>query len=199
MGEFLKNKGISRAIFVTQLRSQLLWRNIVLSRVRSQVKISEIEVADIIEALQSSGTNIEVSLEQIILPIADDVSDKEVKKLANNLYKSITEEGADFNALAGQFSQGQALKVNNINLAQLNNDVREALGDLKEGTVSKPFRSSKGYHILKLIKKQVKDNKIITKAEEEKIRQNLFMQKLELEGKKYMRDLRRAIFVEPKL
>jgi peptidyl-prolyl cis-trans isomerase SurA len=199
MGEFLKNKGISRAIFVTQLRSQLLWRNIVLSRVRSQVKISEVEVADVIEALQSSDTNIEVSLEQIILPIAYDVSHGEVQKLANNLYKSITEEGADFNSLAGQFSQGQALKINNINLAQLNGEVREALAGLEKGDVSKPFRSSDGYHILKLIKKQVKDNNIITEAEKDKVRQNLFMQKLELEAKKYMRDLRRAIFVETKL
>ena len=74
--------------------------------------------------------------------------------------------------------------------------VRAIVEGLKSGEISTPFASSEGIRLYMLCEKQEKSS--ATMVDSERIRNQLYQQKLELEAQKYLRNLRRDTFIELK-
>ncbi|WP_268798204.1 peptidylprolyl isomerase [Pseudomonas huanghezhanensis] len=98
-------------------------------------------------------------LSQIYLAVKDPGDEDAVRKQAQDLSKKAQAANADFAALARQYSQdsqsaARGGDIGLLPLAQLQPEVRGALGKLKEGSVSEPIKGPAGYHILKLVEQQ---------------------------------------------
>ena len=97
---------------------------------------------------------------QILLAFPPDASDEtktEVKNLADSLYQRI-KEGDDFGKLATSFSIDVVSAASNGSMPEFGvGDFDPAFENtvlsMKEGEVSKPFVTTYGYHIVKLLKK----------------------------------------------
>lgn len=78
-------------------------------------------------------------------------------QLSDSLYLQIA-SGADFKALAKQFSDDPGSKDNggvyeNVKYGSFVPEFEQVAQQLKPGEISKPFKTQYGYHILQVIKK----------------------------------------------
>jgi peptidyl-prolyl cis-trans isomerase SurA len=78
----------------------------------------------------------------------------------------------------------------------LNDDIRKVLQPLKVGDVSPIIKSEKGLHVFMICEKT---EAVATVAEKQKIRDGLFAQKVDLQSKRYLRNLRRNAFIDIRL
>ena len=78
-------------------------------------------------------------------------------------------------------------------LSELPSGLRNISETLKVGGMSSPFASAEGIRLYMLCgKKEIAGSSVNSN----KIRDSLFRQKFELEAQKYLRDLRRNVFIE---
>lgn len=130
-----------------------------------------------------SMTPREWDVEQIIVPIALDADDPQV-----NEAKALINEASDSYKKYKDFSKLEAeMKVKNKNI-RLETDSFKAdrehsnlvkyVGKLKAGDVTQPFRTEKGFHLIKI--KAIKEPKQIPFADvKDKLREGLIKQKVE--------------------
>lgn len=81
---------------------------------------------------------------------------KEVEKKANDIYNQII-KGEDFDKLMNEYSQDPGLATNPngyiFTKGEMVKEFEDTAYALKEGEVSKPVKTSYGYHIIKLVEK----------------------------------------------
>ena len=96
---------------------------------------------------------------QIFLAVGPERSEEQVRKQAQDLARRARAEGADFAALARQYSEdrGSAEQGGDSGLQPLQQylpAMRQVLLGLKPGAVSDPVRSQDGYHVLRVLETQ---------------------------------------------
>lgn len=96
---------------------------------------------------------------QIFLAVGSERSEEQVRKQAQDLARRARAEGADFAALARQYSEdrGSAEQGGDSGLQPLQQylpAMRQVLLGLKPGAVSDPVRSQDGYHVLRVLETQ---------------------------------------------
>ena len=155
--------------FKEQIRAQLLWREIILTLVRPNIKINELEVDEYIEANSKEGANYEYQYLTINIP-ANNIDEFDVaKNTAAKYYKMLLNEKIKFSDLATQFSQDKEQKINWIATSQLDPEIENQIKELEKVEISKPFQTSKGYKIIKLI-----DKRQISKQARNNIKNKIF-------------------------
>ncbi len=99
-----------------------------------------------------------IKVQQILLafpPQIDETGKKNIARLADSLYKRI-QAGDDFAKLASAFSNDYISaasegNIPDISVGQYDPSFEKAIWALKDGTVTKPFATAHGYHIVKKI------------------------------------------------
>ncbi|MEA1938335.1 MAG: peptidylprolyl isomerase [Pseudomonadota bacterium] len=184
-----------------QIRAQLAWNRVVARTVRPKVSIGPEEVAEILTALEASRGKPEYHLAEIYLPISSLDSEGEIGALAERLAEQIR-KGADFKAIAGQFSQGagavQGGDIGWIQTGQLTGAVDDVLPEMKIGELRGPVRSLTGFHILLLRDKRVRPEDAELPSEDQ-ISQQLGMQRLNMLQSRLLNDLRAGAFIDIRL
>ncbi|MBV5271588.1 MAG: SurA N-terminal domain-containing protein, partial [Afipia sp.] len=101
----LESNGILIDVLADQIKTEVSWARLVQRRLRSQVKITDEEIDQALAAMQAAQGQTEYRLSQIFLSSGsgDEVS---VQQSAQRLKEQL-EQGADFAALATEFSQDQ--------------------------------------------------------------------------------------------
>jgi parvulin-like peptidyl-prolyl isomerase len=102
-----------------------------------------------------------VRIAQILIRVGENAGGTAAKSAllqAQDLSKQI-EGGANFSALAKEFSQDEVSKANGGELewlreSQLTPQFRSAISDLKVGATTKPIKSPFGYQIIKLLERK---------------------------------------------
>ncbi|MCK5893154.1 MAG: peptidylprolyl isomerase [Endozoicomonadaceae bacterium] len=128
-------------------------------------------------------------------------NDSDAKKLATNLYKRL-KNGSDFAELARTYSDDTGTALSGGHLQWVNpNDMappfRDQMTSISENTISTPFQSSFGWHILEVFGKRKED--ISNSVQRTRIREILSNQKYEDELQAWLRELRDQAHVEIKL
>ena len=136
-----------------------------------------------------------VSLAQLVLPIDSDASESEVaaqRELAETVRESV--EGCeDLDRVAKELGAPPAAAAANLRVGDLNPAIRPVVADLKVGAASAPIRNASGLVILMVCdRKEPKSNL----PSREDISENLTRQRLDLMSRRYLRDLRRAAFID---
>jgi peptidyl-prolyl cis-trans isomerase SurA len=134
-----------------------------------------------------------ISLRQLILPLPQDAEDVDVQSqlsLAREVAVNTT-SCDDFAELAREMGTPQPAAPAEFRLGDLNAQLREVASDIAVGVASKPLLSSTGVQII-----MVCGRKEAGALPRDQIRDNLLRQRVDMLSRRYLRDLRRAAFVD---
>jgi peptidyl-prolyl cis-trans isomerase SurA len=143
----------------------------------------------------------EVHVRHILIKPSEIRSEDETHRLAERLYERI-KNGEDFGELAKSFSEdpGSALNGGDLNWVdpnQLVPEFRAVMADSPVGVLSKPFKTSYGWHILEVLGRRATDSS--TEAREEQAKTALRNRKYDEELQTWLRQIRDEAYVEIKL
>ncbi|HFB66992.1 MAG TPA: peptidylprolyl isomerase SurA [Aeromonadales bacterium] len=177
--------------------------------------VSNLKVGDITDPLRSaSGLHIlklfdkkggeeqklvqQVKARHILIKTSKITSEAQAKALLEKLYKQI-KEGADFADLAKKYSEdlGSGSQGGLLDWADPNiyaPKFKEQLEVMKEGDLSKPFRSQFGWHIIQFLGRRISDETV--KAKREKAKRLLFSRKFDEEVVTWLREIRAEAYVK---
>lgn len=167
--QFLASRGVPIETVEAQARAQLAWSKVVAQNLRSRVRVSTDEINRERESIAAGKEITEYNLSSIVLPVDSPQDDAETQKLAQKLAADIA-AGANFTALAAQFSAGGAELVDQnqyrwVQLHQLEPALARAISLLDKDGVSPIIRSATGYHIIKLNDKRISNLKKVADSE----------------------------------
>lgn len=153
--EFAKNKSAFDSM-KKQIHAQIAWNGVVKRVLRPKVNISENDIDIAIADNNRDAGKTEYLVSEIFLGNTVQDADKNAD-LADKLYQEL-QKGAPFPALARQFSNGIGAgnggELGWLSEEQIDSELRDFIIGMPEGAVSKPIKTSLGYHILGLQKKR---------------------------------------------
>ena len=128
-------------------------------------------------------------------------SDLEARMLAKNLYDRV-QSGEEFSELAKAYSDDTASALNGGDMSWISPDAlvpefRTVMLNIPEKTVSEPFRTTYGWHILEVLGKRKSD--ISNQVRRSRVRELLSNRKFEEELQVWLREIRDQAYVEIKL
>lgn len=143
----------------------------------------------------------EVHVRHILIKPNEIRSEEETRRLASKLYDRI-ENGEDFAELAKSFSEdpGSALNGGDLNWVDPNSlvpEFREVMSETPQGTLSKPFKTAYGWHVLEVLGRRATD--ATSQARDQQALTVLRNRKYDEELQTWLRQIRDEAYVEIKL
>jgi peptidyl-prolyl cis-trans isomerase SurA len=200
--KLMRKQGIPLSSLANQIKANMAWGQVVQQEIRPRIEITDADIEAQLERFYNAQGKQEFLISEIFLSTNTEEEAKQAKKLAQDLFTQIKAGKAKFQPVAQQFSQGagasQGGLIGWVQEGQLPETVEAAAKQMEKGTVSPPIRSRNGYHIIWLQEKRMiqmdpDTNEMVLRSE---IGNNLGMQRLEKQAKRYMTDLRSAAFIE---
>ena len=196
----------------------MLWGKVIQRRLRPLVEVGDEEVTARMERMRANAGKTEYLVAEIFLRVDDAASESQVENVANSLVAQI-KEGANFAAVAQQFSQGagalQGGDLGWVTQGQLPRELDGALSDLgarglnelpewlmnlvqtlNEGETSEPYAVSNGALLVVLCHRDVQGDVGVTR---EQITQQIGTERLELQARRLLRDIRSEAVVESRI
>ena len=153
LAEYLERFGIAMNGLENQVRAQIAWGKFLSQRVRPTIDISEEEIDEEIARLEASRGQPEYLVSEIDLYLDPQTTESELLATARQLVEQLR-SGADFAAVAVQFSQGSMAREGGdlgwIPEGRSRPQIEQVLQAMSIGEVSDPIRSLEGVHILYL-------------------------------------------------
>jgi peptidyl-prolyl cis-trans isomerase SurA len=150
---FLDRIGIATSALERQVRAQIAWGKFLNQRVRPTIDIGEEEIDEEIARLEASRGRPEYLVSEIDLYLDPQTTESDLLTTASQLVEQLR-AGADFAAVAAQFSQGSMAREGGdlgwIPEGRSRPQIEQALREMSIGEVSAPIRSIEGVHILYL-------------------------------------------------
>ena len=161
---YLEEQGINleelRAYYHENLKSRMVMERLISKKFASKIMISPIEVRDFYDENKDSIAVVpgRVKLSHVLLPIVP--SQAEMVRgfeRASDVYKLLL-TGGDFGVIAQEFSEDENSRrkggmLGRIRRGETIEDFEAVVFDLKPGTVSQPFPTRLGYHIVEVLNK----------------------------------------------
>ena len=151
--QILMRAGVPPSALNGQIRAGLAWRKIIEQRLIPAVQVSDEDVTDVRQRLQSSRGNIENLLGEIFLPVDNPENEDEVRNTALALIEQMR-RGFPFPAVALQFSQSASASnggdIGWVEQGTLDDAAEAAIRQLNPGQLTQPLRSIGGYYIYAL-------------------------------------------------
>lgn len=150
----LRTNRIPTETFTNQVRSQIVWGKLLQRKVRSQIKITDEEIAQMTRRLSTPVIKQELKIALLQLPVDKPARDKEVRQAAEKMVLEVR-GGASFEELARQFAGGAARDGGKLPTFWVRPDdlepaIANALKGAKEGSVSDPLKNAMGYTLIKV-------------------------------------------------
>lgn len=194
--EFLKQQGFSEGGFQSAMRysaeMQLLQQKL-MQKLGSTVQVSDKELQDLYEKQKFQFVQpAEIKISHIMLNFTglDDASQAKTKSEADSILAKAKAPGADFAALAKQYSQDADTKDKGGELPWMTYSpwgppFDQVVMAAPAGLMDQPVRSYKGYHIIKVIDKHPQRTKPFEEVKEE-LRKRLLEQRQAQQYRDYM-------------
>lgn len=204
--EFFNKKALSYPNYLLQLKSQILWNKVITKVVSPRVKVSEIEVKELLELKKIKAHSLKLFLAEIYIPFdyqfnnekidAQDLAIKLVDELRKK--KKSGKYGANFSNIAEQFSRSATAEFGGeigwVGQSDIDTKIYNAIFNMKAGQISDPIIRNDGYHIFKVIDKKSVSN--LVENDINQVKNILFKQKLQIAAKSHLMDLRKKSFIE---
>lgn len=138
--------------------------------------------------------NDQYTLMRVVLPLTPDAEPRFVAQRAKEAeaFRSSVDSCDAAEKKVGNYVGGKADKPRTVLAGQLDPRMREAIGGLKTGDVSKPIRSNEGVEMLVVCAYKPDEGGLPTA---EQIDNNLYEQQLSMMARRHLRDLRRDAVV----
>jgi peptidyl-prolyl cis-trans isomerase SurA len=201
----LVKAGQSMASYRQEIKKQILRYRVLNIAVGSKVTVSDTDVQSYYDGHMKSGDHVQVKASHIFVAIpenADGVTLKAKEKFAHDLLER-AQKGEDFAKLAKDFSQDPATRDEGGDLGYFGRDmlpkpIEEMVFSMKVGEVRGPVRADRGFHVIKLIDRRVKEVKPLAEVREE-LRNQLRQKEMERQTKNYLSDLRKRTLVDVRM
>ena len=190
----LKEYQVSMNVFMTQIKTNLMWNKLVNRRMGPNVDVSVKEVEDEFVRIKKDMNTPKFMVSEIVIKKKDAAHIDELEE--------ILQKDPRFELYAVQFSQAASApsggKLGWVSPGQLPKPLDNVIKTLKEGQVSKAIAYRTDYYILRMDKiYDPKTNKQDTPTEDE-VRNFIKNRKTDEMANKYIRDLRNRAVVERK-
>ena len=191
----LKEYRVSKDVFMTQIKANLLWNKLIARKYGQNIDVSEREVKDEFARIKKDMNTPKYMVSEIVIKRKDA---EHIDELVEILKKD-----PRFPLYAVQFSQSASApsggRLGWVSQGQLAKPLDSAIRGLKEGQVSRAIPYRADYYIFKMDKIY---NPQLNKQElpqEEDVRNFIKNRKVDEMANKYIRDLRNRAVVEKKL
>jgi peptidyl-prolyl cis-trans isomerase SurA len=148
--EAMRRIGIPLSAMQQQVRAQIAWSRTVLRRAGPQLQVSDEDLRDASQRLQSSRGNIEHLLSEIFLPVDAPELEDEVRGTAQALHEQMR-RGYPFFAAALQFSRGASATsggdIGWVERGQFDPAAESAIAAVTPPNLTPPLRGVGGYYI----------------------------------------------------
>jgi peptidyl-prolyl cis-trans isomerase SurA len=199
--ELLK-AGQTMASYRQEIKKQIMRYRVLNIAVGSKVTVSDADVQSYYDGHMKSGDHVQVRASHIFVAIpdnADAVTLKAKEKFAHDLLDR-AKGGEDFAKLAKEFSQDPATRDEGGDLGYFGRDmlpkpIEEMVFAMKIGEVRGPVRADRGFHVIKLVDRRVKEVKPLADVKEE-LRNQLRQKEMERQTKNYLTELRKKTLVD---
>ena len=166
----LARDGLTRAAFREQLKEQILVSRVREREVNNQVRISDQDVERYLQERQTSRSDPfthQINLAQILVVVPEKASAEQAAQLYLQAQKiqARAVAGEDFTALVNQYSGGDKANGGQIGLrpaSRYPTAFVQATAQLAVGGVSGVVRSGAGFHILKVVERQIPESFVQT-------------------------------------
>jgi peptidyl-prolyl cis-trans isomerase D len=168
-----------------------------VDRVRQNITVPEADVqAFYNQNLQQYQTPAQVRASHILLKL-EGKDEKQVQALAEDVAKKAKAPGADFAALAKQYSEDDSNNTNGGDLdyfgrGRMVAEFEQAAFAMKPGEISNPVKTAFGYHIIKVVENKPDTTRPLAEVRVE-IEDQLKWQKAQAEAEKIAKSLEAAI------
>ena len=204
---FFRKNSISYQNYLQQIKSQILWSQIVNKVISPTIKVSEIEVNELLELKKVKAQSLKFSLAEIYIPFNYQFDNKKMdaRALATKLLRELkkgnklfSKYGDDFANLAEQFSRSATAEFGGeigwVGEEDIDKSIYEEISKIEIGEVTNPIAKGDGYYLFKLLDKKYINN--LTPEDIEQVKDFIFKQKLQIASKSHLMDLRRKSFIE---
>jgi peptidyl-prolyl cis-trans isomerase SurA len=139
----------------------------------------------------------QLDLTRIFLPLSDKASPQDVRTQTNLVLTTAqaAENCEDMVRLAKELNSPQSAKIGAVTLGSLPPELQSALGDLPAGKISNPVRLGGGVTVFMVCSRK-DDNGLPSKEE---ISGRLEMERLDIQARRLMRDLRRLAIIDVRI
>jgi parvulin-like peptidyl-prolyl isomerase len=199
--ESLRKESLSLAEYKKRLSEQILINKVVTHQIRNKIIVSDDSIKKYMDGHKANFSGIEkYKLRQIFFKKPErNVDENTVEEKAALIIKRL-KDGEDFSALAWIYSDDPSSKMGG-DLGFVNKDILakefiEALSNMKVGDYSMPFRTKKGFHIIKLDDIVFAQN--LDKTREE-VRKKLTEEQFAERYKSWIKSLREKAYIEVRL
>jgi len=155
---YITDHGGSADALVQQVKAGLSWGKVVQRELRPHIEVGDDEIDAVIKRIRADAGKEEYLVSEILLAVDNPKEEEQVKQFGENLVQQL-KAGANFGAVARQFSQGTGAAAGGdigwIQEGQLPPELSHTLTDMKQGDIAGPIRSTSGFHILGLREKRV--------------------------------------------
>tara|TARA_Y100000590_G_C15672374_1_gene996737 strand:- start:376 stop:1308 length:933 start_codon:yes stop_codon:yes gene_type:complete len=194
--QVLKSRDIDIYTLRDQIKSNLAWSNLVGSRLRTKVIVTDDEINAKLEMQNNLNQQFDaiVDLKQILLPLKlkdKKNSTKEQLMQAEAIIKKI-KDCSDFIEIARKFGNKDSWNLGKVKIADTPPKFKKVLQQLEIGKVSKPIKTNQGIHIFIICDKTI-GNLVKKKL---KIRNEIGQEKLNALATKYLSDIRREAIID---
>lgn len=198
--EYLASNGISQHSMMEQIKSQLTWSKVIARKIRPQITVTDNEIDEKLEHMTRQQSAEELNLSKIgikraFVAVAENTKPEEVKKLEEKILQKQAKlkNCKDFTKFAKDINSNVDPQMVTTQISDLAPEISTQVANLKIGELSRPTLADGGYNIYMLCEKTDAASAIALKN---KIRETIFMKKLEIQANRYLRDLRRGVFIE---
>jgi peptidyl-prolyl cis-trans isomerase SurA len=200
--EALRGQGMTMSAYRADLKRQLLRFRVLNIAVGSRVNISDDEVKSYYNRHLKDGSNVQVRASHVFVAIPDGADATVVAEKQAQAQKILerAQAGEDFAKLARETSDDAATRAEGGDLGTFGKDmlpkaIEELVFSMKVGDIRGPIRADRGFHVIKLVERKIKDPKPFEESKED-IRMQLRQKDMERQTKIYLAELRKKTLVD---
>ena len=148
----MRSRGISKEIFLEQIKIDLSWREYIRARYGKNANVSDVELKTLMRDMKDRVNQPSYYVLKMFFPVNNQNEQKKVEERVQKI-SGMLSQGANFGALARQFSKGSAASNGGdlgwVFKSQVSQEEYNALSQMTAGS-HRVVRTARGYSILLL-------------------------------------------------
>jgi peptidyl-prolyl cis-trans isomerase SurA len=202
--KMLKEQGISMDAVRKRVRESLRVQKVIRRKVALRVSVTDGEIVQYIEEnRQKLETGLSYHARHIlVVPEGTDDAAWESARIKADMLRTQVVEGAQFGDVARQHSQDASAKdggdLGTLKRGELAQDIETEILKLEPGQMSRPYRSSLGYHVFLLESKDALDGLGLIRIKQQ-VREILFRQKYDARLDAWLKEIKQRAIIEVRM
>ncbi|OLC90584.1 MAG: hypothetical protein AUJ05_11250 [Candidatus Rokubacteria bacterium 13_1_40CM_3_69_38] len=201
----LKAQGVTIDTIKKRFRDEMRVARVINRKVRLRISVTEAEINKYLDAnRQKLETGLAYHARHVLIVPEGEPADAawEAARIKAEMLRAQLLQGTGFAELAHRHSRDASAKdggdLGTLKRGELAQDIEAQILSLEPGTVSKPYRSSLGYHIFRLESKETLEGEALTRAKAQ-IREILFREKYDARLEAWLKEIRQRAVIEVRL